>query len=241
MKLMNKKKLLFLTILIGCAFVLAHFTTSEKEVDFSADVKPILNKNCITCHGGVRGKAGFSVLFHDEALAKTGSGKPAIIPGDPDASELMRRISVDDPEERMPYKHEPLSKEEISILRRWIKQGAKWGDHWAYVPVKQQTLPDVSSEWIINDVDRFIYQKLDEQEIEPSQLADNETLLRRVSIDLIGMYPSDAIAKKFLGSNNADAYETLVDSLLASKHYGERWATMWLDLARYADSKGYEA
>ena len=238
---MNKKKLLFIAVLIGCAFVLVHFTTSEKEVDFSADVKPILNKNCITCHGGVRAKAGFSVLFRDEALAKTESGKPAIIPGDPDASELMRRISVDDPEERMPYKHEPLTKEEISILRRWIKQGAKWGDHWAYVPVKQQTIPDVSSDWIINDVDRFIYQKLDEQEIEPSPPADKETLLRRVSLDLIGMYPSDAIAKQFISSNSANAYESLVDSLLASKHYGERWATMWLDLARYADSKGYEA
>src|SRR5687767_6286158 len=111
MKLMNKKKLLLLAMLVACGFVLVQFTTSEKQVDFSADVKPILNKKCITCHGGVRAKSGFSVLFRDEALAKTESGKPAIIPGDPDASELMRRISIDDPEERMPYKHEPLTKE----------------------------------------------------------------------------------------------------------------------------------
>jgi len=118
MKLTNKKKLLFVTALIVCGFALIHFTTSEKKVDFSSDVKPILNKKCIICHGGVRAKSGFSVLFRDEALAKTESGKPAIIPGDPDASELMRRISIDDPEERMPYKHEALSKEEISIFRR---------------------------------------------------------------------------------------------------------------------------
>ena len=241
MKLTNKKKLLFVTALIVCGFALIHFTTSEKKVDFSSDVKPILNKKCIICHGGVRAKSGFSVLFRDEALAKTESGKPAIIPGDPDASELMRRISIDDPEERMPYKHEALSKEEISIFRRWIKQGAKWGDHWAYIPVKKQAIPDVKSDWIINDADRYIYQKLDELKIEPSQQADKATLLRRVSLDLTGMYPSDAIAKQFLTSNNANAYEILVDSLLASKHFGERWASMWLDLSRYADSKGYEA
>ena len=241
MKLTNKKKLLFVTVLVVCGFALAHFTTSENEVDFSTDLKPILNKKCIICHGGVRAKSGFSVLFRDEALAKTESGKPAIIPGDPDASELMRRITADDPEDRMPYKHEPLSKEEISIFRRWIKQGAKWGDHWAYLPVKQQTVPDVHSDWIKNDVDRFIYEKLEEEKLDPSQEADKPTLLRRVSLDLIGMYPSDNIAKKYLNSNSADAYETLVDSLLASRHYGERWATMWLDLARYADSKGYEA
>lgn len=241
MKLTNKKKLLFTAVLVVCGFALAHFTTSERKVDFSADVKPILNKKCITCHGGVRAKAGFSVLFRDEALAKTESGKPAIIPGDPDASELMRRITVEDPEERMPYKHEPLSKEEISIFRRWIRQGAKWGDHWAYLPVKQQPVPDVKSDWIKNDVDRFIYQKLEEEKLEPSPEADKATLLRRVSLDLTGMYPSVDIAQKFLNSNSGDAYETLVDSLLASKHFGERWATMWLDLARYADSKGYEA
>jgi hypothetical protein len=241
MKLMYKKKLVLVVVLIISGLVLAHFTTSERKVDFSTDVKPIINKKCIICHGGVRAKSGFSLLFREEALAKTESGKPAIIPGDPDASELMRRITADDPEERMPYKHDPLSKEEISIFRRWIKQGAKWGDHWAYLPVKKQEVPDVSGDWIINDVDRFIYQKLDEHEIEPSPMADKATLLRRVSLDLVGMYPSDAIAKRFLEDNSNTAYETLVDSLLASPRYGERWATMWLDLARYADSKGYEA
>src|ERR1044071_5758283 len=141
MNLMNKKKIVFIVALVAIALVVVQFTTSERQVEFSADVKPILNKKCITCHGGVRAKAGFSVLFRDEALAKTESGKPAIIPGDPDASELMRRITAEDPEQRMPYKHQPLSKEEISIFRRWIKQGAKWGDHWAYLPVKEQSIP----------------------------------------------------------------------------------------------------
>lgn len=241
MKFLNKKKLFTLALLICMAFLLGRFTTSDRAVDFSADVKPILNKKCISCHGGVRAKAGFSVLFRDEALAKTESGKPAIIPGDPDASELVRRINEKNPEERMPYKHEKLSDEEIGILTRWIKQGAKWGDHWAYLPVKETPVPAIKNEWIHNDVDRFILDKLDQQELKPSAPADKPTMLRRVSLDIIGTYPSAAIAEKYLDSDDPKAYESLVDSLIASPQFGERWATMWLDLARYADSKGYEA
>ncbi len=144
----NKIFLIFfaLTVLIGTGCFLMG---SDKQIDFSADVKPIINKKCITCHGGVRAKSGFSLLFHDEALAKAKSGKPAIIPGDPDASELIRRISINDPDERMPYKHPPLSKQEIDIFRRWIKQGAKWGDHWAYLPVKKTAVPEVENVWIV--------------------------------------------------------------------------------------------
>lgn len=212
-----------------------------KKVDFSADVKPILNKKCISCHGGVKAKAGFSVLFREDALAKTESGKPAIIPGDPEGSEMIRRITINDPEERMPYKHEALSKDEISILRRWIKQGAEWGDHWAYLPVKKTEIPDAEDKWIRNDVDRFIYAKLDDEKLKPSVQADKPTLLRRVSLDLMGMYPSQSVAQQYLKSNDDKAYEVLVDSLLGSPHFGERWASLWLDLSRYADTKGYES
>lgn len=213
----------------------------SRTVDFSADVKPILNNKCISCHGGVKAKGGFSVLFRDEALAKTESGKPAIIPGDPGASEMIRRITINDPEERMPYKHEPLSKEEIKILKQWIKQGAKWGDHWAYLPVKETSVPAITDAWIRNDVDKFIFAKLKEQQLKPSPEADKPSLLRRVSLDLIGMYPSDAVANQFLQSTNEKGYEILVDSLLASPRFGERWASLWLDLSRYADTKGYES
>lgn len=212
-----------------------------KKVDFSADVKPILNKKCITCHGGVKAKAGFSVMFREDALAKTESGKPAIIPGDPEGSEMIRRITVNDPEERMPYKHEPLSKAEISILKRWIKQGAKWGDHWAYLPVKKVETPDTDDKWIRNDIDKFIYAKLEVEKLKPSAQADKPTLLRRVSLDLVGMYPSSSVAQQYLKSNDDKAYEILVDSLLGSPHFGERWASLWLDLSRYADTKGYES
>ena len=238
--LFNRKFLLVIGLLIA-AFIAYRLLSQGKKVDFSADVKPILNKKCIICHGGVKAKGGFSVLFREWALDTTESGKPAIIPGDPGSSEMIRRITMKNPEERMPYKHEPLSKSEISILRRWIKQGAKWGDHWAYLPVKKIEIPEVADKWISNDVDRFIFEKLEGEKLTPSAVADKPTLLRRVSLDLIGMYPNPEVAANYLNGKDDKAYEVLVDSLMASPRFGERWATLWLDLSRYADTKGYEA
>ncbi|MDR0792128.1 MAG: DUF1553 domain-containing protein [Chitinophagaceae bacterium] len=215
------------------------FGARKQAIDFSAQVKPILNKKCITCHGGVRSKGGFSVLFRSDALAKTESGKFAIIPGDPDHSEMIKRLTSKDPEERMPYKHEPLSKEEINILKQWIKEGATWGAHWAYTTVKPVEVP-AKPDWARNDIDNFINEKLKQEKLAHSPEADKPTLLRRVSLDLIGMPAPENIAQQFLNDPSDKAYQNLVDSLLASAHYGERWAAMWLDLARYADTKGYE-
>ena len=215
-------------------------TTTHKPVDFTLQVKPIINKYCITCHGGVRQKGGFSLLFREEALAKTKSGKRAIIPGDADHSEMMRRITLNDPEDRMPYRHDPLSKENISIFRRWINEGAHWGKHWAYVPVANVAVPPKTSNWAQNEVDNFIEQKFKENDLKPSSRAEKYILLRRVSLDLIGMPAPDHLARKFLNGNSNHDYSDLVDSLLASPHYGEKWAGMWMDVARYADTKGYE-
>src|SRR5579871_4864788 len=239
MQALNFKKIILVTALLVIAIIVFIFFTHQKPVDFSTQVKPILNKKCITCHGGVRRKGGFSVLFRSEALAKTESGKFAIIPGDPEHSEMIKRLTSKDPEERMPYKHEPLSKDEINILRRWIKEGAQWGDHWAYVAVKPVDIPS-KPDWAKNEIDNFIEQKLKEEKLSYSPQADKATLLRRVSLDLIGMPAPENLSQKYLNDNSDHAYENLVDSLLASKHYGERWAAMWLDLARYADTKGYE-
>jgi mono/diheme cytochrome c family protein len=236
-----QKKIVLVSLLIVAVASLFIFSSSRPKIDYSADVKPIFNKNCISCHGGVKQKAGFSLLFREEALGKTESGKPAIIPGKPSESELMRRITATDVEERMPYKHEPLSENEIDILRQWIKEGATWGEHWAYVPVKKETLPDIDNKWIRNDIDRFIFQKLQEVDLSASEEADKPTLLRRVSLDLTGLPPKEEVANKFLNDNSEKAYENLVDELLASKQYGERWTSLWLDLARYADTRGYEA
>lgn len=211
------------------------------KIDYSTQVKPIFNKKCIACHGGVKQKAGFSLLFREEALGNTESGKPAIIPGNPDESELIRRISITDPEERMPYKHEPLSKEEIDILTKWIKQGAAWGEHWAYVPVKEEKVPAIKSDWVKNEIDPFILEKLKSEKLTPSIEADKPTVLRRVSLDLTGLPPDEHVAGKFLNDSSDRAYENLVDALLESPRYGERWTTLWMDLARYADTRGYEA
>ena len=250
MKIKINKKLFLITGTLVAALIVTTSLIGHKTVDYNTEVKPLFNKKCITCHGGVKKESGFSVLFRSEALAKAESGKLAIVPGDPDNSEMIRRITSKDPEERMPYEHAPLSSEEIDMLRQWIKEGAHWGDHWAYVAVKPVEVPDAASgfwgflsgknEWVKNDIDHFIYNQLKLQQLEPSAVADKPALLRRVSLDITGVPPSDDLAQKFLNDNSDDAYEKLVDELLASPQYGEKWTSMWLDLARYADSKGYE-
>jgi hypothetical protein len=221
----------------------------RKKVDFSTEVKPILNQHCITCHGGVKKNGGFSVLFREEALGETKSGKPAIIPGHADESELMRRLLANDPEVKMPYKKKPLSDEEIDILRRWIDEGAEWGEHWAYQPVEKPELPAAKSFASLKEsevasseqpIDLFIRKKLSEVGLQPSPEAPKNILLRRVSLDLTGLPPSDELVEAFLTEENPIKYEEVVDALLADPAYGERWTAMWLDLARYADTKGYE-
>ena len=249
-RLKNKKIVLVVAALIIVVGVFI-LSTTRKQIDYSADVKPILNKKCISCHGGVRQQANLSFLFRDDALKKCKSDKYAIVPGDVEHSEMIRRITSNDPEDRMPYHHDPLSKEDIQTLKDWVKQGAKWGTHWAYAPVVKTEVPKPKSsffgliptkkiDWAKNDIDYFIYDKLQQQKLQPSAEADKATLLRRVSLDLIGMPAPDSIAQKYLSDNSDKAYGNLVDALLASKHYGEKWTGMWLDLARYADTKGYE-
>ncbi len=243
---------IFLSIAIITVGILGYsFLFNEPPVDFNTQIKPIFNKKCITCHGGVKRKAGFSLLFRTDALANNESGKPAIIPGDPEHSELIRRITHTDPEERMPYKSHPLPEEEVKLLTKWIKQGAKWGDHWAYVPVKNEPiplpkarfwglLPVKKNTWARNDIDYFILDKLKEKNLSPSTEADKYSLLRRVSLDLTGLPAPHSLAEKYLSDPDSTGYEALVDSLLSLPSYGERWTAMWLDLARYADTKGYE-
>lgn len=224
---------------------------AKKKVDFSAEVKPILNKHCISCHGGVKRNAKFSLLFRHEALDTAESGKRVIVPGDPGHSELVRRITSNDPDVRMPYKEEPLTKHEIDILTQWISEGAEWGDHWAYVAPKPVEIPDpktllsgfASGEpetWIKNPIDNFILDRLEKEKLKPAPEADKVTLLRRVYLDLIGLPPTREQALAFEKDSSPQAYEKVVDQLLASTAFGEKWATWWLDMARYSDTKGYE-
>ncbi|MGK6350331.1 DUF1553 domain-containing protein [Parapedobacter sp. DT-150] len=239
---------------LGIALAILAFAMWQRKdepVDFSADVKPILNKHCITCHGGVKKNSGFSLLFEEEAFAAAESGNPAIIPGDAEHSEFIRRLTSDDPEERMPYDAPPLSKQEIKVLTRWVEQGAKWGTHWAYSLPKEVEVPRrrlATASWfnfwdsnpMHSDIDYFIKEKHEEHQLEFAPEADRATLLRRVSLDLIGLPPTPQQVEAFVNDTRKDAYERLVDSLLASPRFGERWASWWLDIARYADTKGYE-
>jgi hypothetical protein len=235
---------LWLGLVLTCALLVAAFLTrhrSDDEVHFSRDIRPILNQNCMPCHGGVRQKNGISFLFREEALGTGKSGKRTIVPGKPNESELIARVTSSDPEARMPYHAPPLSAQQIDLLRRWIKQGAKWEDHWAFVAPKPQALPAVKhSEWARQPVDRFILARLEKEGLSPSSEADKSALLRRVSLDLIGLPPTPEEQASFLADSSPNAYEKQVDRLLTSPRYGERWASMWLDLARYADTKGYE-
>ena len=235
---------LWVGLLLTLVLLLAAFLTrrrSDDEVHFSRDIRPILNQNCMPCHGGVRQKNGVSFLFRDEALGRGKSGKRTIVPGKPGESELIARVTSSDPEARMPYHAPPLSHQQIELLRRWIKQGAKWEDHWAFVAPKSQVLPAVKhSAWPRQPLDRFILARLEKEGLSPSPEADKSALLRRVSLDLTGLPPTPEEQAAFRADASSNAYEKQVDRLLASPHYGERWASMWLDLARYADTKGYE-
>lgn len=214
----------------------------DHPVSFSRDIRPILNQNCVFCHGGVRQKNGVSFIFREEALGVGKSGRRTIVPGKPDASELIARVTSTDPDARMPYHAPPLSQQQIALLRQWIKEGARWEDHWAFVAPKPQPLPTVKrSEWARQPLDRFVLARLEKEGLAPSPEAEKGSLLRRASLDLTGLPPTAEEQATYLADPSPNAYEKQVDRLLASPHYGERWAALWLDLARYADSKGYEA
>jgi len=246
-----KKEMLIKWILVLLVLICAIFTqscdTSEK-VDFSTQIKPILNNKCITCHGGVKKNAGFSLLFEDEAFANTDSGKPAIIRGDASGSEFIKRLHEDDLELRMPYEKPKLTDEEIELLTRWVDQGAKWGEHWAYSLPEKVAVPSFTTEasfsssssanFIKNDIDNFVLAQLEEKQMQPNDAAKKNDIIRRVALDLTGLPPSLDLLKQY--ESNELSYEAIVDTLLAQKTYGEKWTTWWLDFARYADSKGYE-
>ena len=234
-----------LVLAIGCSIAawryISYYLLARDRVEFSRDIRPILNQNCVACHGGVRQKNDVSFIYRDEALGVGKSGHRTIVPGNPDASEFMRRISATDPEARMPYHTPALPPQQVALLRKWIKQGAQWEDYWSFVAPKAQPLPRVKrSQWVRQPLDRFVLARLEKEGLEPTPEADKAELLRRVSFDLIGLPPTASEMQAYLADSSPNAYEKQVDRLLASPRYGERWASMWLDLARYADTKGYE-
>jgi len=214
-----------------------------KEVSFNREVRPILSDNCFSCHGADPGsrKAGLRLDTFAGATAER-DGVRAIVPGDFAQSELWARITSTDADEQMPppKSHKILSPGQKETLRRWIESGAEYEQHWSFVPLAPVDVPTVrQQDWPAHVIDHFVLARLEADSRSPAPAASRETLLRRVTLDLTGLPPTAAEAKAFLGDTSATAYETLVDRLLQSPHFGEHLAVAWLDAARYADTNGY--
>lgn len=213
------------------------------EIDFNRDIRAILSNRCLTCHGPDEAERKADLRLDKAAGSRADlGGYAAIVPGDPEASELLIRILTDDEDDRMPPSETgaALTPEEITLLRKWIEEGADYARHWAYNKPERPALPGVTAaEWVRNPIDRFVLTELERQGMEPSAEADRWALARRVAIDLTGLPPSQEEVDAFLTDEGPLAYERYVDGLLADDAFGERWARVWLDLARYADSAGY--
>jgi hypothetical protein len=232
--------------LVETSSAASRIAATGTPIDFNHDIRPILNQNCVACHGGVKMAGNISFVFREEATRAGESGRVTIKPGDPGGSELMARLTTRDPEKRMPpIDHgPPLPPGQIELFRRWIQEGARWAEHWAFVPPQPGSPPRMAApheDALRSPIDRFIVARLEQEGLTPAPEEDRATLLRRVALDLTGLPPTWQEVAAFLGDSAPGAYERQVDRLLASPHFGERWASLWLDLARYADTKGYEA
>jgi mono/diheme cytochrome c family protein len=217
----------------------------EKKINFNRQIRSLLAENCFKCHGPDAKTVEGGLRLHDRkpALAELDSGEFAIVPGKPDESALVARIHSDDPDEVMPPPKSggKLSAADKQLLRRWIEQGAPYARHWSFVPPKLETPPEKLSNpaWVRNPIDRFVMARLDAEKLKPSVEADRYAIIRRVSLDLTGLPPSIKQVDQFAADKHPQAYEKMVDRLLKSPAFGDRWARVWLDLARYADSAGY--
>ncbi len=226
-------------------------TVAPGPVDYRQEIKPLLAKHCVACHGEARPRGGLKLDSAANAL-KGGKAGASVVPGKPEKSPLIEAVKGDGSIERMPLKRTALTAQEITLLERWIREGARFPEkeaptrldqtHWAFMAPKRPAVPAVATgekQNSLHPIDAFIVDRLNKEGLSPSQEADRATLIRRVSLDLIGLPPSPKEVADFLADHRPDAYERVVDRLLASPHFGERWARPWLDAARYADSNGY--
>jgi len=232
--------------MVSWAILSAWIQGLAAPVDFAREVLPVLSDNCFSCHGPaeVGRKAGLRLDQREAAVAELKSGRKAILPGRPEASELVKRLFTSDPDDLMPppESHKTLTTLQKELLKRWVAEGAVWGKHWAFEPVLAVVPPTVRDVgWVRNDLDRFVLARLESEGLRPSAEADLETLARRVSLDLTGLPPSAEDLAWLKREDGAVAYERYVDRMLGSPAYGERMAGEWMDLARYADTYGFQA
>lgn len=259
-------KIVCLIVFAGCCFFLrpqfgkaaTGHSRQNAQVNFERDIRPLLHARCIECHGPEKQKGGLR-LDNKTAAMKGGASGPAIIPGKSAESELIHRISSADPAERMPSKGEPLTAREIALLRAWIDAGAEWPETeklasgeakraektswWSLQPLANVALPappNLPAEWASSPIDRFIFAKLAERGLQPNPPADRRSLIRRVTYDLTGLPPSPEEVEAFVKDTDPNAYEKLVNRLLASPRYGEQWGRHWLDVVRFGESNGFE-
>jgi hypothetical protein len=241
-------------VVIGIAVIIAWLTgtnqlssASGNEISYNYQVRPILSDKCFACHGPDKNKQEAGLRLDIEASAKAllreTKGAYAIVAGKPEKSEMIKRITSTDPSYQMPTPASHLgvlNKDEIEILTKWVKQGAKYEKHWAFVLPKKVTLPQIEEGWAKNEIDYFISAKLKQHQLKASEEASKEQLLKRLSLDLTGLPPSLALQKTFSADNSEKAYEKVIDQLLAMPQFGEKMALHWLDVSRYADSYGYQ-
>ncbi len=242
-------RLSYLHISFSFALTLAA-ASSALAVDFSREVAPLFSRHCLSCHGPEKQRSGYRLDDRVSAIQGGDSGQSAITISNSSASAMIRRVITTNLDERMPPKGERLSANEIATLRAWIDGGAPWPVtssavqpkvHWSFQPVRPPKVPPVKrTKWIRNPIDHFVVARLQRERMKPSPEADRATLIRRLHLDLMGLPPTPDQVDAFLNDKQDDAYERLVDDLLASPHFGERWGRHWLDLARYADSAGYQ-
>lgn len=227
------------------AFIFGASASASADVDFARDIQPILNANCTECHGGVKAAGDVSFVYEERVINFAGdSGNPVVKPGDVDGSEMIYRITTDDEDDRMPppEDHDALSADEIALIEQWIEEGATWSGHWAFQkPVKPTAPESTFEEHARGDIDRFLFDRLEREGLEPNGPEEPGRLLRRLSLGLTGLPPELDALDAFETAYAADApgaIEEAVDALLDDPAFGERWASMWLDLVRYADSGG---
>ena len=232
------RNIALISLLVGWSSWVAPVGSSGQEINFAKQIRPLLTRNCISCHGPDE--------THREADLRLdsfeGASASAIVPGKPDESEVFRRVTSDDAGVRMPPPEHgsALTKDEQELIRRWIAAGAEYTQHWSFIQPIAATLPSSKfDDWTYNEIDRFIAHNLESNQLAPSEMAEPHQLIRRLALDLTGLPPTKTQVDRFAANPTIPTYETIVDELLASPTYGEHWAAMWLDLARYADSYGY--